>query len=275
MDELTPQEFAALARLTPEEAVAYLERRTGIRVTFDWRDMWAEEHAAQFTVSRLTRVDLLTTIRDALLESVEGDLSRRDFMRDIKAVLAKAGWWGEREVLDPETGKLVRTVFDPARLKLIYDTNTNNAYQAGLWERIQRNKRTSPYLRYITKRDERVRITHQALDNVALPVDDPWWDKYYPPNGWRCRCRVMTMSRKEYDDWVAKKRIKAPPKSQTKRWVNRRTGEVMDIPVGIDPGFDHHVGKASRADTLRQLADEKIDDLPPEWRDLARRSMGA
>jgi hypothetical protein len=28
------------------------------------------------------------------------------------------------------------------------------------------------------------------MDGIIKPVDDPFWKKYYPPNGWRCRCGV-------------------------------------------------------------------------------------
>ncbi|MCH4828902.1 hypothetical protein EJB19_004110 [Flavobacterium columnare] len=26
---------------------------------------------------------------------------------------------------------------------------------------------------------------------MVLPKDDPFWQKYYTPNGWRCRCHVV------------------------------------------------------------------------------------
>jgi hypothetical protein len=35
-----------------------------------------------------------------------------------------------------------------------------------------------------------VRDTHRQLDRIIRPVDDPFWDTHYPPNGWRCRCDV-------------------------------------------------------------------------------------
>ncbi|MFZ5483495.1 MAG: phage minor head protein [Pseudomonadota bacterium] len=260
---LSADDFARLFRLPPEEAVDYMKRRGLLTETFDWRDLWQDEHLHQFTVSRLARLDLLEAIRDGITRSVEGDLSRRDWMRDIQAMLQKEGWWGEEEVLDPVTGKLVKTVFDPARLKLIYDTNTNMAYSAGLWERIARNKATSPYIRYITRRDEKVRITHQAWDNLALPVDHPFWDSHFPPNGWRCRCRAMSMSQRDYDTWKAQGRLKTePPPGETRRWVDKRSGEVHQVPIGIDPGFAYNPGKATLASKGQLLLNRAIDADP-------------
>ena len=38
---------------------------------------------------------------------------------------------------------------------------------------------------------------HRALDGVILGCDDPLWKKIYPPNGWKCRCRVAPLMRHE------------------------------------------------------------------------------
>lgn len=46
------------------------------------------------------------------------------------------------------------------------------------------------FLRYVTKRDNRVRYSHAILDNVVKKVTDQFWDIYTPPNGWNCRCRL-------------------------------------------------------------------------------------
>jgi uncharacterized protein with gpF-like domain len=149
-------DFAMLARLPPADAIAYMLGRADLTVTHNWQDLWQEEHARQFTVSRLARLDLLQSIHDSLSRSVAGDLSCRDWMRDTEQLQRDAGWWGEKQVLDPATGEMVTTRFNPARLALIYDTNTRQAAAAGQWDRIQRTKRSQPYLRYVTMRDDRV-----------------------------------------------------------------------------------------------------------------------
>lgn len=43
-------------------------------------------------------------------------------------------------------------------------------------------------LQYRTANDERVREEHQRLHNITLPVSDPFWEQFMPPNGWNCRC---------------------------------------------------------------------------------------
>jgi SPP1 gp7 family putative phage head morphogenesis protein len=254
------QQFADLFKLTPAEAVGYLQGRGELAKTFDWRDLWQDEHARQFTVSRMARLDILAAMQEGITGSVNGELSRRDWMRDTTKLLKRDGWWGERTVLDPVTGEAVTTKFDSARLKLIFDMNTRMAYSAGLWERIERNKASHPYVRYITRGDERVRASHRPWHNLVLPVDDPFWRSHWPPNGWRCRCSAMSMTAREYQRRKAAGTIttEAPP-VKTREWLNKRTGEVMEVPVGIDPGFDYNVGVArSRAAEMSRTAAGKL-----------------
>jgi SPP1 gp7 family putative phage head morphogenesis protein len=66
-----------------------------------------------------------------------------------------------------------------------------SAQSAESWSEIQRRKILYPNLRYETAGDERVRESHQALDQAVYPVDDPFWDTFMPPNGYRCRCKVV------------------------------------------------------------------------------------
>lgn len=259
-------DFNALQKLRPAEALAYLQRRQKLTVTYSATDLWQAEHAHQFTISRLTQLDLLGAIQSSITKSVGGDLSRRDWTRDTRALLQQAGWWGTNTVTDLN-GQELKTRFDNARLKLIYDTNTRQAHAAGLWERAQRNKATEPYIRYITKRDEKVREAHQAWDNVTLPIDHPFWKTHKPPLGYRCRCRYTTVSQREYDEGNKPDggpMNKVAPEIVMRDWLDKRTGEIKQVPVGIDPGFDYNVGEASlRAEQLQQLVKAKLAGAPP------------
>lgn len=62
------------------------------------------------------------------------------------------------------------------------------------WLEIQEQKDVFPWLQYQTKGDGRVRAEHDRLNGIVLPIDDPFWSQYYPPNGWRCRCSVKPLT---------------------------------------------------------------------------------
>ena len=268
-------DFAALQKLAPKEAVAWLIAR-GAKLTksYAWQDVWQDEHGYQFTVSRLARLDLLQALHDSLVKSVEGDLTRVDWMRDAEQLLADAGWWGTKAVTDPATGELVFTKFDPLRLKLIYDVNTRQAYSTGLWERVERSKKTHPFVRYITKGDERVRASHAQWNGVTLPVDDPFWTTHWPINGWRCRCRVMSMSQRDYAAGktpTGEPLKKEAPPVVLREYVNPRTGEISQVPVGIDPGFAYNPGLARQA-AMQDVVAGKLAGASPGLADAARRA---
>ncbi len=280
-------DFTQLQKLTPQEAVDWLIARGHLTKSYAWQDVWQDEHGHQFTVSRLARLDLLQALYEAIIQSVQGDLSRKDWMQDAEQLLQEAGWWGTKAVTDPVDGEVKLTKFDAARLRLIYDTNTRQAYATGLWERVERSKRTHPYVRYITKQDERVRASHRAWDNLTLPVDDDFWKTHWPPNGWRCRCRVMSMSQRDYDKGytldrpgaeapqdapvVQKPLNKQAPQVVMREYVNPRTGEVAQVPEGVDPGFAYNPGMA-RQQALQQVVDGKLRSADPGLADAARRA---
>lgn len=55
-------------------------------------------------------------------------------------------------------------------------------------------------LQYRTAGDSRVRPEHAALNRTTLPASDPFWNEYYPPNGWRCRCTVVQVRKGKYPE---------------------------------------------------------------------------
>ncbi len=76
-------------------------------------------------------------------------------------------------------------------LRTELNTTAQAAQAAESWQEFQNRKFLYPNLRYETVGDARVREAHRALDGAVYPVDHPFWDVYYPPNGWRCRCKVL------------------------------------------------------------------------------------
>ena len=146
-------DLKALFSLAPAEALAYMQARGLLLPTFSWQDLLRDEHAIQFTVAELARLDLLDAIYRERAKNAGQGQSLRDFTKTLRPLLEKAGWWGDVEVIDPKTGEVAMTRFDPARLKLIYDTNLRVAHGAGQWERIIRDKATR-LSKYSTLKDK-------------------------------------------------------------------------------------------------------------------------
>lgn len=79
-------------------------------------------------------------------------------------------------------------------LQAEYNQAIASARMASNWVQFEENKDILPYLQYRTQRDGRVRESHKLLDGVTLPVDHAFWNKWYPPNGWNCRCDVIQVA---------------------------------------------------------------------------------
>ena len=55
-------------------------------------------------------------------------------------------------------------------------------------------------LQYRTANDGSVRPEHAALHGVTLPPSDPFWQSYFPPNGWNCRCTAVQVLKDKYPE---------------------------------------------------------------------------
>ena len=55
-------------------------------------------------------------------------------------------------------------------------------------------------LQYRTANDNRVRPSHRVLHGITLPPSDAFWDEFFPPNGWRCRCTVVQVRKGKYPE---------------------------------------------------------------------------
>ncbi|STD22416.1 Phage (Mu-like) virion morphogenesis protein [Enterobacter asburiae] len=67
-------------------------------------------------------------------------------------------------------------------------------YSAGRWAEQMENVDDRPYWMYTGINDSHTRKSHLALHGLVLRYDDPFWQAFYPPNGWRCRCGVIALS---------------------------------------------------------------------------------
>lgn len=82
-------------------------------------------------------------------------------------------------------------------LRAEYNFVQSSAEMAARWERFSEDG-DRYNLQYRTTGDDKVRPEHAALNGVTLPPSDPFWEEYYPPNGWNCRCTVVQVRKSKY-----------------------------------------------------------------------------
>jgi SPP1 gp7 family putative phage head morphogenesis protein len=250
--------------LPPEEAIAYLKAKGfNLAPTFDWRDMWQADHAAAFTVAKSAGFDVLGDIHSALVDAMANGTTFADFAKNLTPILQEKGWWGRGPALDPDTGQLEDAQLgSPRRLQTIFDVNMRMAYEAGKWSKGQATKATHPYAEYSAIMDDKTRPEHRAWNGTIVHLDDPWLETHTPPCGWNCRCTLRFLS--DHDLKAEGLAPTSPPPSPTETFINARTGEVTEVPEGVDPGFGYNPGKVAVDLHAARVAASKWVSAPPE-----------
>ncbi|MCW5720419.1 MAG: hypothetical protein KIS86_04675 [Devosia sp.] len=248
-------EVPEVFKTAPAEVKRYFEAKRS-QPSFDWRDLAPEEHAFSFTVAKSAGYDVLDDIRAAVDSAITHRVPFEQFQQNLTPILQAKGWWGSTKAVDPQTGETVDVQLgSPRRLRTIYWANTMTAHAAGEWDRTQRNKRFLPFLVYTRSTAENKRPEHEGWVGIVLPVDHPFWDTHYPPNGWLCKCGVRQISRAEAERLGYRPDQKVI-EIKTWRWYNKRTGEWHEVPEGVDPGWANNPGKNRAANASRFLYDQ-------------------
>lgn len=190
--------------------------------------------------------DLLKEVRDAVAAALENGTDFAEFKRRLKPYLMAKGWLAE--TLD--TGEQRLVMGSNRRLRTIYHTNLQTAYAAGQWSRIQQTKHWLPYLCYMPSVSENPRLSHKKYYGICRPVDDVIWQSIMPPNGYGCKCWIKQLTKRQAEQVG----ISEKTELDTQQYTNPKTGETSDVPVGIDPSFNHNF---DRVTALFKLASEK------------------
>lgn len=211
-----------------------------------WTDLRYGAHARSFSMAGATSMALLSDMRASLQKAMEDGTTLEEFRKDFDKHVEQHGW-------DYKGGRNWRS-------RLIFEVNINMAQAAGHWEQIQRLKESHPYLRYVIIDDDRTRDEHRVLLDIVLPVDHPFWSTHYPPNGWRCRCFVEMLTKRDLKSYGLS--VSDDPDIV---WENREvtladgTKETVRTPTGIDTGFGYNVGHEWRVAVPMEMR----SPLPP------------
>ena len=85
-------------------------------------------------------------------------------------------------------------------LRTEYNQAVASAQCAARWTDYGKRSEANPYLQYQAVMDANTRAEHAALHGVIKRYDDEFWNEYYPPNGWGCRCEVIQLPGKNHKE---------------------------------------------------------------------------
>ena len=217
-----------------DEAIAFFRKKLNLP-TETWLDIWQEMHARAFVVAGAMKKELLEDLREAVEKGIAEGTTIEAFRESFDEMIQKYGWAFNG-------GKAWRTA-------VIFNTNLSVGYSVGHYRQMMDPavRRARPLWRYVASSAANPREEHKKWYNLVLPSDDPWWVTHYPPNGWGCHCGVVNHSKREVDrlkkEGMNIQEIR--PDDGEYEWINKQTGEIHEIPVGIDPGWAYNPGKAA------------------------------
>lgn len=183
MDELEALD-TLLSRedMTFEEAVEYFGERIPVAAD-EFYKLKGKYQQLAFTVSGYTAAEVLNQFYSELMAALEEGNSLSEFRANMNDFLTSEGYKG----------------VTPFQAENIFRTNIQTAYNAGHYTRQSDPDMMAlrPYWQYRAVGDENTRDAHLAMDGRVYPADDPIWDTWYPPNGFRCRCSVSSLSARQ------------------------------------------------------------------------------
>lgn len=225
---------------TPDEVINQLRLKKP-ELHFDYDEIRFNAHQKAFTVAKITKLDLLSDIQKSLEIALKNGESFKEWKKKIKPTLIKKGWWGDEvKVKNPKTGEEKTIKVGDRQLKTIFNTNIKTAYAMANYE--SGIASGAKYLRYTAVLDHRTRQNHADMHGIIKPINDKFWEKNYPPNGWNCRCSVMFLS----EDGL-----------KTRGWEDKVNTAIL--PNIADPDWAYHVGK--NTSNVMKIYKDKIANL--------------
>lgn len=211
-------------------AVQFLTKKTPLPAE-EYKAMSDVCQVRAFTVSGYASIEVLQSFLDTLKKSVEEGQTKEQFQKEMNQFLELQGY----------------EKLNPWKSDLIFRNNVQSAFQAGHYKSMSdpTTKKMRPYWQYQTAGDGKVRDTHAAMAGKVYAADDPIWNIWYPPNGHKCRCSVVSLSRQQ----VQRRGLhveQSPPET-----VDMETGEIkMVMP---DKGFSNNPAKDAWKPDTKEL----------------------
>ena len=158
-----------------EAVEAFLAKE--IMPRWEFEQLAASLRQKVFTAAYVYAADQLQRVYEATLAAIEQGTTLPEFKQAVGDILAK-----------------------PWHRETVFRTNVLSAYGKGHYDQAQASRAVRPYGRYSAVMDGRTRPSHARLHGLVYPLDHPFWQQYWPPWGYNCRCGVTTLSSLEVEE---------------------------------------------------------------------------
>lgn len=236
-----------------KEAVDYFKKKINIP-TKRWNSLKGAMHTRAFTVAGAMRADILLDFRNAVDRAIEKGDSLQDFRDNFYKIASK--WRAADSSFD---AKMEKPKYGAWRSKVIYQTNMLTAAAAAQERQARAMPEVFTHAKYVCMMLPGSREEHKAWNGTVLPVNDPWWEKHSPPNGFGCLCEKEFISKYEMDRGDEKV-TRAPTAAND----TRNIGENWDYSIGDADAENQRLRKYT------QEKEEKLFEKDIEIQKLAK-----
>ena len=166
------------------EAVNFLKKKKPLKIEA-YKQLSDEAKAKAFSISGYTSVTVIQEFLDELERALEEGKTKEQFREDMNDFLETHGYTG----------------ISAYHAENIFRTNMSTAMNAGHYRSMTEptTMKLRPYWQYMTAGDGRVRDEHAAMHGLVFRASDPIWNLWYPPNGYKCRCYVVSRSARQIE----------------------------------------------------------------------------
>ncbi|OOF46933.1 phage head morphogenesis protein [Rodentibacter trehalosifermentans] len=261
--------------LPPKKAIEFLKSKKAFLDHIDEKGLMESARAKAARIANLSSLEMMKDIYQSLIEAQQQGQPFVEWQKGIFEHFKKKGWIAGYDkgylLADPKTGEYFGT---PRRLETIYRTNMQAAYSSERYQQMRDNADSRPYWQYSAVNDDRTRPSHSAMNGLVYRYDDPFWNVFYPPNGFNCRCSVIALAERD----IARRNLVVGNSEERlidyERKINATQTEKTtafklsdDKWVVTDRGFDYNVG--------RMMYKPNLDQYPEALaHQFAKREMG-
>lgn len=219
-----------------EEAMKFIEDKVSI-TSKEYQMLSNQCKNLAFTVSGYTELQILEEFKVELLKAIENGTTMEQFKSNMNTFLEEKGYKGML----------------PYKADIIFRTNMLTAFSVGHYESMTDKTviKARPYWMYQTAGDGHVREEHQAMDGKVFEATDSIWNTWYPPNGYKCRCTVVSLSPEDV------KRKGLDIENDYPRILDMDTGELK--PIMPDKGFETNPAKKDFKPDLKGYSKEFVE----------------
>lgn len=130
-------------------------------------------------------------LKKSFLDAVKDGIGFDEWLKRDINLLSSLNIAKEQEITQKNGKKKNKTVFKDELRRLFFFAS--RLYYAKKRYDSQMES-LGGYFRYKAVIDDHASEIHKKFHNIVLPKNDPFWDKFYPPNGLECECQVQVLT---------------------------------------------------------------------------------